>query len=904
MKSWSRLQSWLRALLRRSRMEREMETELRFHIEAFAEDLARSGVRREEALRRARIEFGGFESAKEECREARGVRLIDSLLQDWRFGLRMLGKTPGFTGVATLTLALGIGANTAVFRIVNSVLLKPLNYPKAEELVALHQVAPGAAGLADFENGLLLSPSMYFTYAEQNHAFQSLGVWVMGTANVTGLAEPEQVRAVEISDGVLQTLGVPPEIGRWLSPADQIPGGPERVMLSYGYWQRRFGGDRSAVGRSLTADSRPREIVGVMPEGFRLVDAEFDVVMPLAFERGKLILAGFGYQGIARLKPSVTLAEADADLARMLPIWMDSWSNGPHTDPHVYKTWKITPKIRPLKREVLGNTSDFLWVVMGTIGVVMLVACANVANLLLVKGEARQRELAVRAALGAGRGRIVRGLLIESLMLGLLGGTLGVAFANGGVRLLLAVGPANFPRLSEISLDTRAFGFGVLLSLLSGLLFGLIPALKYSGSRASLALGSAGRSMSVSRERHRALSVLSVGQLAMALVLLVSAGLMIRTFQALRRIEPGFTDGEHLQALRISIPDSLVKGPERVTRIQNEIVDNLAAIPGVRSAGFISKMPMEGFDAPWDAIYARDKVYSDDVIPPLRLFKHVSPDFFRTAGTRIVAGRGLTWTEVYGLRPVVMVSENLAREMWGTPSAAIGKQLREFPSMPWHEVIGVIEDVRENGVQDKAPETVYWPSLMSDLYGPGNLNAVRTVTFVLRSERAGSRRFLNEVHQAVWSVNSTLPLASVRTMQEVFDKSVTRTSFTLVMLGIAGALALVLGMIGIYGVISYTVSQRRREFGIRLALGAHPGQVLNMVLRHGVKMALVGVVIGLGGAFALTRLMTSLLFGVAASDPATFVAVALLLVLVALLACYWPARRAMKVDPMVALRYE
>ena len=508
MKSWSRLQSWLRALLRRSRMEREMETELRFHIEAFAEDLARSGVRREEALRRARIEFGGFESAKEECREARGVSFIDSLLQDLRFGLRMLGKTPGFTGVATLTLALGIGANTAVFRIVNSVLLKPLNYPKAEELVALHQVAPGAAGLADFENGLLLSPSMYFTYAEQNHAFQSLGVWVMGTANVTGLAEPEQVRAVEISDGVLQTLGVPPEIGRWLSPADQIPGGPERVMLSYGYWQRRFGGDRSAVGRNLTADSRPREIVGVMPEGFRLVDAEFDVVMPLAFERGKLILAGFGYQGIARLKPSVTLAEADADLARMLPIWMDSWSNGPHTDPHVYKTWKITPKIRPLKREVLGNTSDFLWVVMGTIGVVMLVACANVANLLLVKGEARQRELAVRAALGAGRGRIVRGLLIESLMLGLLGGTLGVAFANGGVRLLLAVGPANFPRLSEISLDTRAFGFGVLLSLLSGLLFGLIPALKYSGSRASLALGSAGRSMSVSRERHRALSVL------------------------------------------------------------------------------------------------------------------------------------------------------------------------------------------------------------------------------------------------------------------------------------------------------------------------------------------------------------------------------------------------------------
>jgi predicted permease len=904
MRFWNRIWSSARAVARRSRMEREMDAELRFHIEAFTEDSVRRGVPREEAMRRARIEFGGIERAKEECREARGVNFIDSLFEDLRFGLRMLGKTPGFTVVATLTLALGIGANTAVFGVVNSVLLKPLNYPNAEELVALHQVAPGAAGLADFETGLLLSPSMYFTYAEQNHAFQSLGVWVAGTANVTGLAEPEQVRTVEISDGVLQALGVPPEMGRWLSPADQIPGGPERVILSYGYWQRRFGGDRSAVGRNLTADSRPREIVGVMPEGFRLADAEFDVVMPLAFERGKLILAGFGYQGIARLKPSVTLAEADADLARMLPIWMDSWSNGPHTDPYVYKTWKITPEIRPLKREVLGNTSDVLWCVTGTIGLVMLVACLNVANLLLVKGEGRQRELAVRAALGAGSGRIVRGLLIESLMLGLLGGTLGVAFANGGVRLLLAVGPANFPRLSEISLDTRAVGFGALLSLLSGLLFGLIPALKYSGSRASLALGSAVRSMSMSRERHRALNALAVGQLAMALVLLVCAGLMIRTFQALRRVEPGFSGGEHLQVLRISIPDSLVKEPERVTRIQNEIVDNLAAIPGVNSAGFISKMPMEGFDAPWNAIYARDKVYSDDAIPPLRLFKQVSPDFFRTAGTRIVAGRGLTWTEVYGLRPVVMVSENLAREMWGTPSAAIGKQLTEFPSMPWHEVIGVIEDVHENGVQEKAPETVYWPSLMGDLYGPGNLGAVRTVTFVIRSERAGSAGFLIDVRQAVWSVNATLPLASVRTMQEVYDKSVMRTSFTLVMLGIAGGMALVLGILGIYGVISYTVSQRRREFGIRLALGAHPRNVLKMVLKQGAKTALVGVVIGLGGAFALTRLMTSLLFGVAASDPVTFVAVAVLLILVALLACYLPARRAMKVDPMAALRYE
>jgi predicted permease len=390
----------------------------------------------------------------------------------------------------------------------------------------------------------------------------------------------------------------------------------------------------------------------------------------------------------------------------------------------------------------------------------------------------------------------------------------------------------------------------------------------------------------------------------MALVLLVCAGLMIRTFRELRRVEPGFTDALYLQTFRISIPDSLVAEPARVTHTQNEILDKLQAIPGVKSAGFASEMPMEGFDFDWDAIYTRDTAFSGDVIPPLRLFKHVSPGFFGTAGTRIVAGRELTWTEVYDLRPVVMVSENLARELWGSPSAAIGKQLTEFPKMPWHEVIGVVQDVRENGVQAKAPEIVYWPTMMENLFGPGPGQAMRTVTFVIRSERAGTQGFLDEVRQAVWSVNANLPLASVRTMQTVYDKSIARTSFTLVMLGIAGAMAMALGIIGIYGVIAYTVAQRQREIGIRLALGAQRGDVLQMVLKHGATMALAGMAIGIGASFVLTRLMASLLFGVSAHDPVTFAAVAALLIFVALLACYIPARRATRVDPMVALRYE
>jgi predicted permease len=488
---------------------------------------------------------------------------------------------------------------------------------------------------------------------------------------------------------------------------------------------------------------------------------------------------------------------------------------------------------------------------------------------------------------------------VESVMLGLIGGVVGVCLAYAGVRFLVAAGPANLPRLGEVSIDAWTLAFTFLLSLLSGLLFGLLPALKYAGPRASSALGSAART-SASRERHRARNLLVVGQVAMALVLLVSAGLMIRTFNALRTVEPGFTDPRHLQLMRISIPDTLIPDPKQVTRTQNAILDRLLAIPGVKSAAFTSEMPMEGFDSPWNELYAEDKPFSPNYTAPLRLFKDVSPGFLQTAGTRLVAGREMNWNEVYAVQPVVMVSENLAREMWGSPLVAIGKRLRESTEKPWNEVIGVVQDVRENGVQENAPETVYWSALCLDRYAPPS----RTVTFVIRSDRAGTEGFLNEVRQAVWAVNPNLPLASVRTMQDVYGKSLARTSFTLVMLGISGAMALALGIIGIYGVMSYTVSQRKREIGIRLALGAQGGDVLQMVLRQGTKLVLVGVAAGIAVALGLTRLMTSLLYGVTAHDPLTFIAVAGLLILVALLACYIPARRATLVDPLVALRYE
>ena len=883
---------------RRADWDRERSAEIESYIQIETDENVARGMAPGDARAAARRKFGNPTVVREEIYRMNTLAFLDTLGRDARYALRALRRNPTFTIVAVLTLAVGIGANTAVFSVVNSVLLNPLPYPKSEQLVVLHQDAPGAAGLASFSRGLPLSTSMYFTYTEQNRSFQEMGVWLMATANVTSLAEPEQVRVTVVSDGLLETLGVPPAAGRWLSHADQTPRGPERVMLSYAYWQRHFGGVPSAIGRNLIVDSRPREIVGVTPRGFRVADAEFDLLVPFQFDRNKSILAGFGLQGIARLRPGVTIPKANADMARLIPIWMNSWTNGPGTTGDAYKTWRITPALHSLQQEVVGGVTDVLWIVMATIGLVMLVACANVTSLLLVRGEVRQSELALRSALGAGRGRIVGSLLIESLTLGLASGVLGVGLAAAGLRLLQAIGPANLPRLTEISINFRTLGFVLLLSVLSGLLLGLIPAWKYSGARISAVLRSAGRTASLSRERHRVRNLLVIAQVAMALVLLVSAGLMIRTFQALRTIDPGFAQPEHLQTMRINIPDSLVGDRDRVIRIENGIVDKLSAIPGVAAAGFASEMPMEGYPSGWDEIHAEGHTYPPGEIPPLFFFKHVSPGFFHAAGTRLMAGRELTWTEVYNRSRVALLSENLARELWGTPGAAVGKHIRELNNDPWSEVVGVVQNVREKGVDQNPPETVYWP-----LDNPF-MGVMRTVTFVIRSDRAGTESFLNEVRQAVWSVNADLPVASPRTMQVVYDESLARTSFTLVMLAIAGSMALLLGIIGIYGVISYAVSQRRREIGIRLALGAAEGALRGMFVRQALLLAAIGVTIGMVASVTLTRLMKSLLFGISPLDPLTYAVVPVVLVAAAVLASYLPSRRATAVDPVETLRAE
>ena len=901
----------LRRFFRRAQFDRERSEEIESYICIETDENIARGLPYDEARTAALRKIGNRAAIREEIYRMNTVTFLDAMAGDVRYAIRVLSRSPVFTVTALLTLAIGIGANTAVFSVVNSVLLRPLDYPRAEQLVAIHQEAPGAAGLANSSDGLYLSASMYFTYSEQNRTFQSLGVWIQGTANVTGFAEPEQVRTVYVSDGVLQSLAVPAAAGRWLLAGDQIPQGTEQhtvsgrsstVVLGYGYWLRHFGADPSVIGRTLTVDSRIRRIVGVMPKGFRLLKTEPDLILPLALDRSRAISAGFAFNGVGRLKPDTTLAQANADVARMIPIWMDSWSNGPNSGGRWYENWKIRPAIRPLKQQVIGNVGDVLWVVMATIALVLLIACANVTNLLLVRAEARQHELALRAALGARVGRIVRGLLVESVMLGLAGGALGIALAYGGLRLLVAIGPANLPRLNEISMDARTFGFTLAVSMLSGLLLGLIPALKYAGPRISGALRSASRTASVSRERHRARNILVVAQVALALVLLVSAGLMIRTAQALKTIDPGFTGAEHIQTVRISIPSSLIPDPRLVTRTENDLIDRLNGIPGVTSVGFATEVPMEKESPDWNNVYAEGRDYPGG-IAPLRRFENISPGFFQTIGARLAAGRELTWTDIYGVRPMVLITENMARELWGSPSAAVGKRLRIVSIMPWYEVVGVVRDIRQNGIQEKAPDIVYWPALTDDFFDPkAGLNATRTVTFVIRSARTGTESFLTQLRQALWAVNSSLPLASVRTMRDIYDESLAATSFTLVMLGIAGAMALMLGLIGIYGVISYVVSQRAREIGIRVALGAEPRRVRRLFVRYGLALSSAGSAIGLAAAAGLTRLMKSVLFGISPVDPLTYTAVPLILIAATVLASYFPARRAAAADPVEALR--
>ncbi len=811
--------------------------------------------------------------------------------------LRKLARSPLFTLVSIGTLALGIGANAAIFSVVHGVLLKPLPFEDPERLVGIWHTAPGLG----FDK-VNQSPALHFTYRDSGRVFEQVGMWDNDQVSLTGLAEPERVDSMFVTDGTLALLRVKAKIGRTFTAEDDAPGGALTVILSEAYWQRRFGSDPQVLGRTLMVNGKPREIVGVLPKELRFLRYEPDLYLPFQFDPAKVFMGNFSYQGIARLKPGVGIDEANADVARMIPLGVERFPNG--LTLKMLQEARFDANVVALKEDVVGDVGNVLWVLLGTVGLVLLIACANVANLFLVRTDARQQELALRTALGADRKRLSRELLLESVSLGLLGGVLGIGLAYAGIRLLVAIGPESLPRLNEIGIDATVLLFTIVISIASGVLFGLFPLFKYGRMSLTAALKEGGRGGSEGRERHRARSFLVVAQIALALVLLVGSGLMIRSFQALRKVHPGFVEPEEVLTVRLSIPSAEVEDPVQVVRMHREIRDRISEIPGIESIGLSSSVTMDGWDSN-DAVWVEDFPVPEGTLSPIRRYKWIGKGYFETMGNPVLVGRAITENDIDTRARVVVVTENFAREYWGDPAKALGKRVRQDlkGGGDWREIVGVVGNEHDDGVAEKPPTIVYWPMLVDKFWGE-ELFAQRSMVYSIRTGRLGTPGFLDEVRKAIWAVNRNLPLANVRTLAEILEDSMARTSFTLVMLGIASGVALLLGAVGIYGVISYSVSQRTREIGVRMALGAARRDVNRLVLKEGVPLIVAGLALGLVGAFGLTRLMASLLFGVSPVDPVTFASVAVTLAAIALLASYLPARRASGLDPTEALRWE
>ncbi len=813
--------------------------------------------------------------------------VLAALSQDLRYAARMLWKRPGFAAVAVLTLALGIGPTTAIFSVVYGVLLKPLPFDDPDRLVAVYHLAPGWGPGPKGPQ----SPATYFTYRDNARVFEDIGVWSAAEVSITRSGRPETERALRITDGLLSLLRVRPVLGDLVRQEDDVPGAPNRVVLTYGYWQRAFGAARDVIGQSLVINGTPYEILGVLPASFKFLDTDAQVFLPLRLDRAQTVTGpGFGFRGVARLEPGVTLSQANDDIARMIPLVVEQFPLQPGVTPQMWEGVGLAPNVRPLSEDVIGDVGRSLWILLGTVGIVLLMAWTNVANLLLVRADGRQREFAVRRVLGASRGRIAAELLSESLMLGLAGGTLGVLFAQAGIGLLRRMAPVELPRVDEIGIDAVVLLFTLTISFVTALTFGLLPAVRF-GRLNFQPLKDAGRSATDAPGRHRTRNALVVAQVALALVLLIVSGLMIRTFLAMQQVQPGFVRPAEVQTFRITLPRALIRDPQQVARTHEQIAQRLEQVPGVAAVGLTSSITMDGAAGAAPA-FVEDRPVPGT--PPARRTKLIGPGYFETMGNPVVAGRAVTWIDIHQLTPIVVISENLAREYWGEPAKALGKRIGGMPG-EWSQIVGVVGNERHDGLNQLAPTLVYWPMLDPQFVS-------RNMAYVVRSDRVGAPGFLRELQQAVWSVNPNLPLATVQTLDEIQAASMAQTSFAMVMLAMAASVALLLGVVGIYGVIRYIAAQRTREIGIRMALGAQAGDVRRLFLRHGLELTLGGIALGIGAAILLTRVMSALLFGIGPMDPATYVAASAGLAAVALLATYLPACRASGIDPIVALR--
>jgi predicted permease len=879
----------LRALIHRGEMDAEMDDELRDHLERETEKYRRAGFTPNEAIRRAHLALGGSEQVKQQSRDSRGTKFVEDLLQDLRYAMRSFAKTPGLTALIVLSLAIGIGANTAIFSITSTLLLKPLPYPAPDRIAILWLRSPGIGIPQDWP-----SPGQYSDIVTQNHVFQDTALAIGGNFTLTDHTKAKKVDGIQATSSLLSMLGAKPMLGRILLPEEDQPGKPATVVLTYGLWQREFAGDPNIVGRAITLDGEPHTVVGVLSSDFRLNHEVLPTIsgidkpeffMPPPEEAKKLDNYGSeNYNILARLKPGVTMQQAQSDI----DVIADRHRREKHRDR------SFTISVVPLIEQVVGDIRTAVLILFGAVALVLLIACTNVANLLLSRAAVRQREIAIRAALGAGRARVVRQLLTESISLSLMGGVAGLAISALSIFIARKMHPGNIPRLEELGMDFRVLGFTLAISILTGVLFGLAPALRASRVDLTANLkaggkGSLGGGLSIRHDKVR--GALVIAELAISLPLLVGAGLLVRSFARLANVPPGFNP-QHVVSMNVGAYGPKFKDPTTRVQFYQQLAERVSHLPGVTATGAVSALPLTSAIG-WGGMHIEGYVPPPNE-PELQVDQRAStPPYFSTMQIPLIRGRMFAETDTDKMPPVAIIDQKMADRFW-PHGDAIGKRIRRSNDSPWITVVGVVGVVKEYGLDTDSRMVVYYPH---GQVRNGTLYVVARTTSDTASTTAAIIHLVN-------AINPDVPVYDIATMDQRVQDSMARQRFAMTMLAGFAAFAMILAAIGIYGVMSFLVTQGTADIAIRMALGARRASILSLVFQQGMRLALVGIVVGLAGALGLTRMMSSLLFGVTPTDPFTFFSVLALLLFVAVSACLFPAGRAMRIDPMVALRTE
>jgi putative ABC transport system permease protein len=883
---WNIIRMRFRSLLKRSQVERELDQELRLHLELQIEENLKSGMPPDEARNAALLRLGGVEQIKEECRDKRRTQSLEALWRDLRYARRTLGRSPGFMLVVLLTLALSIGANSAIFSVIDGVLLKPLPYPHADRIVRLFF---SSVAFPRFP----LNPFDFRDLRARNHSFSALAAFTHRDVQLSGSGQPRRLTGFRVTAGYFQVLGLRPELGREFDRDDERPGSGQVVILSDRLWRTKFLGSHDIIGKKITLDMLPYTVVGVMPPGAEHPGNEYhplaygaavDVWRPFTFNGNPSQRGSHYMEGIGRLKLGVTAAGAQAEMNTLIgEIGREHGG---------YKGWHML--VEPLYRVVVGQDEHLLLVLLGAVGLVLLIACANVANLQLARATVREREIAVRLALGAPRRRLIRQMLTESLLLAFLGGGLGVVVAMEGVRVLVALLPAGFPRAGAIHVNGQVLVFTLLVAVATGFLFGLLPALRVSGADLQQGLREGGRTFTGGRRHARFRSALVVAEMSLACVLLVGAGLLLRSFVNLLQMNPGFRP-QHVLTASLSLPDANYRTPAAVAHFYDRLTRNLASAPGVKYAGV-------GTDVPWTGYDENEGGFTIDgkKPPPGEEFHaryhSATPDYFRALGIPLVQGRFFTEADNQGAPSTLIINEAMARLYWPDESAVGGRiTYSDHPkAKDWMTVVGIVGDVKDKPADSGAKPAFWWPVLQAPF---------RQMSIVIRTN-SGAAQIVAELRREVHRIDPTLAVADIRLMDQIANAGFSTARFTFFLVGLFAALAILLAAIGIYGVISYSVNQRSHEFGLRIALGARRWDVLRLVTFQGIKLAIAGVALGVAGSLALGQVMRSLIYNINSADPLTFTLVSLGAILVAALAGYVPARRAARADPMSVLRAE